>query len=282
MNKTGKLYVVATPIGNMDDITVRAIRTLSSADIIAAEDTRQTGKLLASHDIKGKLVSCHEHNEKYRTPELIRKLKEGMSVALVSDAGTPSVSDPGYRLVKKAIESDITVIPVPGVSALITALSVSGLPTDAFTFTGFPAKKKGKRLSQLNSLADKSETLVFYESPKRILTFLEEIISVMGDRYAVLSREMTKVHEEFLRGKLSEIINILKDRPLVKGECTLLLMGAGDGETVSPETLRAEIEMGLGEGNIRLSELSRNISEKYGISKKKVYAEALAIKENMT
>lgn len=278
MNTNGKLYVVATPIGNQDDITLRAIHVLGTVDLIAAEDTRHTGKLLARHNIKSKLVSYHEHNEKERTPELIQKLRDGASLALVSNAGTPAVSDPGYRLVKAAVENGITVVPIPGVSAAITALSAAGLPTDAFMFIGFPQKKKGKRSEQLKRLADESATLVFYESPKRILSFTEELIEIMGDRYAVLGREMTKFHEEFIRGKLSEILNSLKDRDAIKGECTLLIKGCEEGEKeISPETMRDEIEQGLETTGI--SELSKIIAKKYGLSRKSVYEEILRVKK---
>ena len=194
-NKTGELYVVTTPIGNMEDITIRALKTLAQVDLVAAEDTRHTGKLLEHHGIKNNLISYHEHNEKARTPVLIHRLKAGSSIALVTNAGTPTVSDPGYRLVKEAIANDTRVIPIPGVSAVITAVSAAGLPTDAFVFAGFPARKKSKRLEQLKALAHDNKTLIFYESPGRILSLMEEIMSVMGNRYCVLCREMTKLHE---------------------------------------------------------------------------------------
>ena len=228
IDETGALYVVATPIGNRDDITIRALNILGQVDLVAAEDTRHTGRLLAHHNIKCRMISFHEHNERERTPDLINRLKAGSSVALVSNAGTPSVSDPGYRLVKETIDSDIRVIPIPGVSAAITALCVAGMPTDSFVFVGFPAKKKARRLNQLNDLAGVHRTIVFYESPRRISTFLEEIIDIMGDRYGVLAREMTKLHEEFIRGLLSEILSSLNARPAIKGECTLLVTGCED------------------------------------------------------
>ncbi len=215
-DKPGILYVVATPIGNRDDITIRALNILGHVDLVAAEDTRHTGRLLAHHNIKCHMISFHEHNENDRTPDLINRLKAGLSVALVSNAGTPSVSDPGYRLVKEAVINRIRVSPIPGVSAAIAALSVSGLPTDSFVFIGFPAKKKAKRLDQLKDLEGEGRTMVFYESPRRILTFLKEIITVMGDRYGVLSREMTKLHEEFIRGFLSEILSSLNARSAIK------------------------------------------------------------------
>ncbi len=278
IDKTCNLYVVATPIGNRDDITIRALNILGQVDLVAAEDTRHTGRLLAHHNIKGNLISYHEHNEVKRTPELIHRLKTGSSVALVSNAGTPSVSDPGYRLVKEAIANNIRVIPVPGVSAAVTALSAAGLPTDSFIFVGFPAKKKAKRLKQLKELASENRTIIFYESPKRILTFLEEIINVMGDRYGVLSREMTKLHEEFVRGFLSEIHYILNARPAVKGECTLLVMGCEENKEVSLETVRNEINSELEKTGSRLSDIARAVAKKYGLPKNKVYDEALKLK----
>jgi len=280
-NKPGILYVVATPIGNRDDITLRALDILGHVDLVAAEDTRHTGRLLAHHNIKCRMISFHEHNESDRTPDLINRLKAGSSVGLVSNAGTPSVSDPGYRLVKEAVINHIRVIPVPGVSAVIAALSVSGLPTDSFVFIGFPAKKKAKRLNQLKELAGESKTMVFYESPKRILTFLKETISVMGDRYGVLSREMTKLHEEFIRGFLSEILSSLNARPAIKGECTLLLTGCEKNNDVSINTVRTEIIKALEKKQSKLSELSKIIAQKYGLPKNKVYDEALELKRKM-
>ena len=280
-NKPGILYVVATPIGNRDDITIRALNTLGHVDLVAAEDTRHTGRLLAHHNIKCRMISFHEHNENERTPDLINRLKAGSSVALVSNAGTPSVSDPGYRLVKEAVINRIRVSPIPGVSAVIAALSVSGLPTDSFVFIGFPAKKKVKRLDQLKDLAGEGRTMVFYESPRRILTFLKEIISVMGDRYGVLSREMTKLHEEFIRGFLSKILSSLNERPAIKGECTLLLTGCEENKEISIKTVRTEIIKALEKKQSKLSELSKIIAKNYGLPKNKVYDEALKLKRKM-
>jgi len=277
-NKTGDLYVVTTPIGNMEDITIRALKTLGQVDLVAAEDTRHTGRLLARHDIKNNLISYHEHNEKARTPMLIHRLKAGSSVALVTNAGTPAVSDPGYRLVKAAIANHIRVIPIPGVSALITAISAAGLPTDSFIFAGFPAKKKAKRLKQLQDLADEKRTLIFYENPGRILAFMEDLADVMGDRYGVLCREMTKLHEEFLRGVLSEIMDVLRERPAVKGECTLLVKGCEEDNEVSLDVVRAELIKGLAKKGSKLSEVTRTVAQKYGLPKNKVYEEALKLK----
>ena len=245
--KKGKLYIVATPIGNKDDITLRAVKVLGEVDLIAAEDTRETGNLLAYHKIKNNLISCHEHNETRRVPGLINKLENGLSIALVSDAGTPSVSDPGYRLINEAIAENIRIIPVPGVSAATAALSASGLATDSFIFIGFAAKRKEKRKKHLKKLADESKTIIFYESPRRILTFLDEIIETMGDRYAVLAREMTKRYEEFIRGLLSEIKKNLKKRPSIKGELTLLVAVNDSSTSVSMDAVRGDIDKCLKE-----------------------------------
>jgi 16S rRNA (cytidine1402-2'-O)-methyltransferase len=267
----GVLYVVATPIGNREDITLRALNILRDVDLIAAEDTRKTGKLLALYQIKNRLVSFHEHNEKKRTPEMIAKLLEGISIALVSNAGTPSVSDPGYRLVKAAIANKIMVSPIPGVSATTAAMSVAGLPTDSFVFVGFAPKKKGKRLKSLAELSTEPRPLIFYESPKRILTLLEEVIAGMGDRNAVLAREMTKLHEEFIRGSLSEIRKTLETRPIVKGECTLLVDGCEAFEEIDSEIINAEIKAALEKDQSGSSEIARTIARKYGLSKNSVY-----------
>ncbi len=273
----GTLYVVATPIGNMDDITVRALDVFGRVDLVAAEDTRHTGKLLKRHQIKCRLIAYHEHNEKDRTPLLIERIKSGSSIALVSNAGTPTVSDPGYMLLKAALENNITVVPIPGPSALLAALSISGLPTDSFIFIGFCAKKKTKRLKQLQEFAHETRTLIFYENPGRILAFMNEIKEIMGDRYGVLCREMTKIHEEFLRGRLSEVIKILSKRPAVKGECTLLVKGSEENVSVPQDIVRAELMEMMGKKENKLSQVSKIIARKYGLSKNEVYEAALKL-----
>ncbi len=275
----GGLYVVATPIGNLEDITLRAIKTLSEVDLIAAEDTRHTARLLSHYRIRTPLISCHEHNEHQRTPELIDKIRSGAAVALVSDAGTPSVSDPGYRLVRAAAEQGLNVFPIPGVSAAITGLCASGLPTDAFIFLGFAPKKKGKRMDLLASLRAEPRTLVFYESPRRVVGFLDEIRSVMGDRPAVLAREMTKLHEEFIRGTLSEILIVLTDRPEVKGECTLLVNGAAAMAPISDADLAQALRQALAQPGSHLAELSKAFAKQYNLPRKTVYEMALTIQK---
>jgi len=273
------LYVVATPIGNLEDITLRAIRILTGVDMIAAEDTRHTARLLAHYRIKTPLISCHEHNERQRSVELIAKIRSGGSVALVSDAGTPLVSDPGYRLVQAAVEEGLDVFPVPGVSAAVTALCVSGLPTDAFVFIGFTPKKSGSRRELLQSLAAESRTLVFYESPRRVAALLEVVESVMGDRQAVLARELTKLHEEFIRGSLSEIRAVLDKRQQIKGECTLLVAGETAEESVSDAQLEEVLRKALARPDARLSGISKAFSRQYNLPRKKVYEMALAIQK---
>jgi len=274
------LYIVATPIGNLDDITLRALEILKAVDFIAAEDTRHTARLLSHHGIKGaRLISYHDHNERSRAPELIASIKAGASVAVVSKAGTPLVSDPGYRLVKTAIANRTRIIPVPGVSAAIAALSVSGLPTDSFVFEGFLPRVKGNRIKRLKELAVEKRTLIFYESPRRVLTLLKEIQKIMGDRPGALSREMTKLYEEFIRGRLSAIISILTERSGIKGECTLVVRGCEIKNGVSETTLRAEIEVGLQNRDATISSIAKAAAKKYGLPKPSVYKEIIKIKD---
>lgn len=274
----GRLYVVGTPIGNMADITLRALTVLDQVDLIAAEDTRHTQRLLSHHNLDTSLISYHEHNEERRTPELVERLWRGESIALVSDAGTPTVSDPGYKLITVAISRGISVVPVPGVSAVTTALSVSGLPTDAFLFIGFPAKKRGRRSEQLSALSREPRTLVFYESPRRITAFLGEIQDEMGDRRIVLCREMTKSYEEFLRGAVSEVAAALDAREQVKGECTLLVAGAGGAAEVDMGAVLDDLKALLSEGGAGLGQISRRVAKEHGVSRQWVYAEGLKLK----
>jgi 16S rRNA (cytidine1402-2'-O)-methyltransferase len=269
--------VVATPIGHLEDITLRAIRTLKAVDLIAAEDTRHTRKLLAAHGIENQLISYHEHNEAQRTAELIRRLEQGARIALVSDAGTPTVSDPGYRLVEAAAARRIPIVPIPGVSAAMAALSAAGLPTDSFTFAGFPPRKRARRLAQLHQLAAVPHTLIFYQSPRRLPAFLAELKEVLGDRTAVLAREITKIHEEFIRGALTRIIEQLEGRPEVKGECTLLVAGA---PPAAPDLrdLDAAIADALDRSAESLSALAKELARRYNMPRREIYARALEMK----
>jgi 16S rRNA (cytidine1402-2'-O)-methyltransferase len=220
----GTLYIVSTPIGNFEDITLRALRILREVDLIAAEDTRRTGLLLKHFGIHAPLTSYFEGNELRKREIILEKLKQGKNVALVSDAGTPGISDPGFRLIQLAIANKLPIVPIPGPSALITALSVSGLPTDAFFFKGFLPHKSKKRRDLLKELEEIKETIIFYESPHRIFETLRDILEILGDREIVLTRELTKVYEEILRGKVSDILNQVEDRRF-KGEITLVLSG---------------------------------------------------------
>lgn len=223
-SKRGTLYVVSTPIGNREDITLRALRILKEMDLIAAEDTRHTGSLLRHFGIQTPLTSYFEGNEKKKKEFILSRLKQGNQIALVSDAGTPGISDPGFRLIQAAVENQISIIPIPGPSAVIAALSVSGLPTDAFLFKGFLPHKSKKKRDLLKQLEEVRETLIFYESPHRLSETMNDIFETLGDREMVLTRELTKVYEEVLRGKVSEIKNQIGERKL-KGEMTLVISG---------------------------------------------------------
>jgi len=274
----GCLFVVATPIGNLEDMTLRAIKVLNEVDLIAAEDTRHTRRLLNAHGIQTQMTAYHEHNEKLKTAELIAKLTRGTRMALVTDAGTPAISDPGYRLVKAATHNDIPVVPIPGVSAPIAALSAAGLTTDAFTFVGFPSRKKAKRIAQLKQLAKLPHTVVYYQSPRRMIPFLKELHTVCGDRPAVLARELTKIHEEFIRGPISTIIAGLQNRQEVKGECTLLVCGAPPTDP-TPQEIEAVIASALENTEQSLSSLAKNLARQLGISRKEIYDKALKLKK---
>jgi 16S rRNA (cytidine1402-2'-O)-methyltransferase len=275
----GTLFVVATPIGHLEDITLRAIHTLKGVGLIAAEDTRQTRKLLTRYKVSTPLLSYHDHNKEKRTPALLEKLRAGNSVALVTDAGTPSISDPGHYLVRAAIRAAIPVVPIPGASALIAALSVSGLPTDSFLFTGFLPRKPAKRKDLLERLKGEPRTLIFYESSNRLPGLMREIIDLMGDRGAVVARELTKIHEEILRGPLSNILKVLTARPSLKGEFTLLVGGYKgtvefDRDSILNDLRRLRLETGR-----PLSELVKRVAREYGLPRKVVYEEALRLKK---
>ena len=220
----GTLYIVSTPIGNLEDITLRALRILKEVDLIAAEDTRHTGILLKHFGIRKPLTSYFEGNELKKKELILSRLKQGDQIALVSDAGTPGISDPGFRLIRLAIENQIQIIPIPGPSAVITALSIAGLPTDSFFFKGFLPHKSKKRRELFQQFEEVRETLIFYESPHRISETLQDILDIFGDREMVLTRELTKIYEEVLRGKAGEILNQIGEKKL-KGEITLVISG---------------------------------------------------------
>jgi 16S rRNA (cytidine1402-2'-O)-methyltransferase len=273
----GLLYLVATPIGNLEDITYRAVRVLGEAGVIACEDTRQTRKLLDHFNIHKPVVSYHEHNEAERTAELIVRLEAGETVALVSDAGMPLVSDPGYRLVRAAIDQGIPVQPVPGPSASLAALAASGLPTDAFHFAGFLPAKAGQRARLLESLAEEQATLIFYEAPHRVLEALESIDAALGPRQVVVARELTKIHEEFLRGTAAEIRAQLAARDSVKGEITILVAKA---EAPAPDdTPLAEAVEALISGGLGRMDAIKQVARRRGLSKREVYDQVLKERE---
>jgi 16S rRNA (cytidine1402-2'-O)-methyltransferase len=267
------LYIVATPIGNLEDITLRALRVLKEVDVIAAEDTRHTQILLSHHDIHTPLTSYHEHNEKTKAQELITRLARGQNIALVSDAGTPAISDPGFRLVVQAIRAGVRIIPIPGASALTAVLSASGLPTDRFIFEGFlPAKKKQRR-ERLQALRDETRTLIFYEAPHRLKDALDDICELLGNRDAVLAREVSKIHEEFIRGPVSDLVHALGGGN-IRGEVTLLISGSSGESRVDDDLLKAEIRELEGKG-LRIKEIAEVLGEKFGYPKKEIYRLAL-------
>ena len=267
---TGTLYIVATPIGNLEDMTLRALRVLREVDAIACEDTRQSSKLLNHFGISKPVVSYHEHNETGRAAELVKRMESGASVALVTDAGTPLVSDPGYRLVQAAIAAGVTVVPIPGVSALVTALSAAGLPTDTFRFCGFLPAKSSQRKKALEGLKGETGTLLFYETPHRILDALDDIDSVMGARPVVVARELTKLHEEFLRGTAAQIRAQLAARPTVKGEITLLI-GKGEDTVAVDDTPLADAVRAAEERGLARMDAIKHVAKERGLSKREVY-----------
>lgn len=265
----GCLYIVATPIGNLEDITLRALRVLKEVDLIAAEDTRQTKKLLAHYGIGTRLASYYDEVEGEKAAALVRQLQSGENIALVSDAGTPTLSDPGFRLVRAAVEAAVPVVPVPGPSALLAVLSASGLATDRFVFEGFLPARKRERREKLQALAAEERTLIFYEAPHRIKETLADMLELFGDRDAVLGREVTKIYEEFVRGSLSAA-RAAVDRKEPRGEITLAVAGSA-GENIPLESLiRAEIEALVKKG-LRVKEVAEILGEKFGYPKKDIY-----------
>jgi 16S rRNA (cytidine1402-2'-O)-methyltransferase len=274
----GVLYIVATPIGNLEDITLRAIRILKEVDLIAAEDTRHTQILLSHYAIGTPLTSYHEHNERAKAQPLVERLRRGENIALLSDAGTPAISDPGYRLIVEAIRAGVRIIPLPGPSALAAVLSASGLPTDRFVFEGFLPAKKQERKAKLEALRSETRTVVLYEAPHRIKESLVDMQQILGEREIVLGREVSKRHEEFLRGMLRDVIAQLTDRE-IKGEITLVVHGATDESKVSDEELKEEIERLTAQG-IGVKQISEMIGERYRLSKREVYQRALQLRQS--
>lgn len=273
----GCLYLVATPIGNLEDITVRALRVLGEADLIACEDTRRTAKLLHHYSLKKETISYHEHNEMTRAAELVIRMEQGARVALVSDAGTPVISDPGHHLVSLCLGHRIPIIPIPGPSALVAALAVSGLPTEEFLFVGFLPSRAGERKKALARLAAETRTLVFYESPHRVAEMLAAALERFGRRPTVIAREVTKIHEEFLRGDLAEIVVRVRRTPL-RGEITVLIGGAQpDAQPVQLPTapLRERVEQIMREQNLERKAALKLAARERGLTRREAYSQLL-------
>jgi 16S rRNA (cytidine1402-2'-O)-methyltransferase len=271
------LYLVATPIGNLEDITLRALRVLKEVDVIACEDTRQTQKLLNHYSITTRTVSYHEHNEITRAAELVKDLQEGTSVALVTDAGMPGISDPGFRLISLAIRHHVPVVPIPGASAFLAALVASGMPTDSFRFSGFLPAKRGERRAALEAIKMSPRAQVFYEAPHRVVETLADVVEVLGSsRHVVIAREVTKLHEEFLRGRAGEVLETLKSRDGVKGEITLLIGKAEETEAQAFEprmSVRRRVEQIMAEEKVDEKAALKKAAKERGISKSEAYRE---------
>jgi 16S rRNA (cytidine1402-2'-O)-methyltransferase len=272
----GTLFVVATPLGNLEDLTLRAIRVLRTVSLVACEDTRRTRRLLLSQGITTPATSYFEHNERWKGARILEGLRAGRDIALVSDAGTPGISDPGYRLVRDARAEGLPVVPVPGPSAAVAALSVSGLPTDRFLFVGFLPPKSLARRREIETLRDRRETLVIYESPVRVVGCLTDLATVLGDREAFLCREATKLHEEYVRGRLNELRALLAERAEVKGEIVLVVSGAAEGteageSTVPREELAALFARLVAEGLTRRAAV-KEAARRAGLPAREVYA----------
>ncbi|MBD2613113.1 MAG: 16S rRNA (cytidine(1402)-2'-O)-methyltransferase [Nostoc sp. ZfuVER08] len=275
--KPRTLYVVGTPIGNLEDMTFRAVRILQTVDMIAAEDTRHTGKLLQHFEIKTPQISYHEHNRTSRIPELLQYLTNDKAIALVSDAGMPGISDPGYELIEACIEAGISVVPIPGASAAITALSAAGLPTDRFVFEGFLPAKSQQRREHLESLQTESRTLIFYESPHRLQDTLQDLAEILGsDRQIVLARELTKLYEEFWRGTIAEAIAHYSQRE-PQGEYTLVVAGIPPSQPqLTQEELKAELKQLISQG-ISRSQASRQLAKETSLPRRQLYQLALSL-----
>jgi 16S rRNA (cytidine1402-2'-O)-methyltransferase len=274
------LYLVGTPIGNLEDITLRAVRVLKEVDVIACEDTRQTQKLLNHYAIATRTTSYHEHNEMTKSAELVKEMQEGASVALVTDAGMPGISDPGYRLITLAIRHRVPVVPIPGASAFLAALVASGLPTDSFRFNGFLPAKRGERRAALEAIKSSPRTQVFYEAPHRVVETLVDVCEILGEgRHVVVAREVTKLHEEFLRGRAGEVLENLKSRDAVKGEITLLIGKAEEGEVsvatgaLARPSVKQRVRQIMAEEKVDEKVALKKVAKERGVSKSEAYRE---------
>jgi 16S rRNA (cytidine1402-2'-O)-methyltransferase len=278
----GTLYLVGTPIGNLDDITLRALRVLKEVDLIACEDTRHTATLLNHYGIDKPTISYHEHNELTRAAELVVHLERGDNIAVVSDAGMPGVSDPGYRLVALAVRHHIRVVPVPGASAFLSALVASGLPTDSFRFAGFLAAKSGARRTALEAIRNSPRTQVFYEAPHRIVETLRDVVEILGgDRHVVIAREVTKIHEEFIRGRAEDVLAQLDRRGEIKGEITLLI-GKGEETAHAPasaETIAQRVKELMRDQDLDDKNALKQAAKEFGLSKSEAYRELQRTKQ---
>lgn len=275
-SQVGCLYLVATPIGNLEDITLRALRVLKEADLIACEDTRQTQKLLQHYGIHKEMVSYHEHNELTRSPELVIQLEQGAEVALVSDAGMPVVSDPGYRLVAQCLRHHIPVIPIPGPSAFVAAMAASGLPTEEFLFVGFLPSRAGARRKKLEALKAEPRAIVLYEAPHRLAEMLSDAAEILGARLGVVAREVTKIHEEFLRGPLAELRDAARKRT-PRGEITLVI-GPPTGverPAASAVSLRRRVEQLEAETGMDRKAALKQAARELGLGKREAYKQLL-------
>ncbi len=276
----GTLYIVATPIGNLEDMTFRAVRVLREADLIAAEDTRHSRKLLSHFGISRPLTSYFDHNKEFKGGYILDRLHEGLSVALISDAGTPCISDPGYQLVRDAVSAGLRVVPIPGPSAAITALSASGLTTASFIFEGFLPNRQGKRREKLAALKDEQRLLVFYESPNRLLAALADMEDILGDREAVVARELTKIYEEFARGTLSQIGEKFSGEK-VRGEVVVLVAPAAAPEKMDISALPDLLRNYISSGNLSLKDAVKRVARETGVPRSEVYDEALRLKDEL-
>jgi 16S rRNA (cytidine1402-2'-O)-methyltransferase len=276
---TGTLYIIATPIGNLEDITYRAVRILGQVDLVAAEDTRHSLKLLNHFNISKPLTSYFDHNQQFKGERILNALRQGKSVALISDAGTPCVSDPGYQLVRDAVAESIPVVPIPGPCAAIAALSASGLPSDLFTFAGFPPSRQGKRRAFLSGMAGLPGTVVLYEAPHRLEATLSDIREIMGEHRIVVARELTKIHEEFIRGSASKVIAEIATGK-ARGE-VVILIAPGEAVQQASEPLDEILHRLLDEEGLSVKDASRKASELSGVPRNEAYSLALRLKHGV-
>ena len=276
---SGILYLVGTSIGNLEDVTLRALRILREVDLVAAEDTRVAMKLFSRYDIHTPTVSYHQHSGLRKIAEIIEKLMAGQNVALISDAGMPGISDPGQDLIRKAIEQGIPIVPIPGANAAVTVVATSGLSESGFSFVGYPPRRQGDRLKFFGQLKSRSEALVFYEAPRRLLATLESALSALGDRQTVIGREVTKLHEEIFRGALTQAIEHFSAGE-IRGEVTIVIAGVQPGEEEAPavdaaDALKAALDSGLSD-----RDAVKQVSEALGLPRRQVYGEMLRLKKS--